>query len=145
MPIRLPVIPCEKRHLSILEQYISEMELDGRDLDADEFLIIEGPTRVKAFGRLKRYNGYNELCTLGVVNDLRELGLGAKLVKALCEVTDVPIYLVCIIPEWFRPLGFEICGDYPEMLELKRIYCTNHLAVDSPYVVMKYTGAPTVN
>jgi N-acetylglutamate synthase-like GNAT family acetyltransferase len=145
MPNRLPVIPCENRHLNKLEAYIAEMELDGRNIDAGEFMLIEGPTRIKAFGRIKHFDGYDELCTLGVVKDLRHLGLGAKLVKALCQASNVPLYLVCIIPDWFKTLGFEICSNYPEMIEQKRLYCTNHLLVETPYVVMKFVGLPTEN
>ncbi len=145
MPIQLPVIQGESRHLSLLENYIELMQLDGRNIEPEEFLLIEGPTRIKAFGRLKQFDGYNELCTLGVVDDLRKIGLGAKLVKALCKQSPLPLYLVCIIPEWFRPLGFEICLDYPENIKQKLNYCTNSLVVEQAYVVMRYQGPLTEN
>lgn len=143
MPLQLPILKAESRHLTELSNNILEMELDHRELNWNEFLIIEGPTRIKAFGRLKQYEGYQELCSLGVVRDLRHLGLGAKLVKELCNKANGPLYLVSIIPEWFMRLGFVICNDYPVQIADKLSFCKEALCVPESYVVMRYEADST--
>jgi len=140
MPLRLPILQAESKHLTELQIKIQEMELDNRDLHYDDFLIIEGPTRIKAFGRLKQYEGFQELCSLGVVKDLRHLGLGAKLVKELCTRAKGPLYLVSIIPDWFTSLGFVICDEYPIHIADKLAYCEESLCVPENYVVMRFEG-----
>ena len=71
------------------------------------------------------------LAVLGYIN----LGLLILILKS-----SKPLFLVCIIPEFFTPFGFEIVPEYPEAMQEKLNYCTSELVVPETYVVMKFVG-----
>lgn len=58
--------------------------------------------------------------------------------KELVLKAEQPLYLVCIIPEFFKPFGFEVVELYPIELSEKLNYCTSELVVKETYVVMKH-------
>ena len=128
---------CSALNFERVKQLVKELELDDRQLNSEQFLTMSKNEEVFAFGRLRTYNGFSELCTLGVVDVARRFGLGTKLVKALIDSCEHTIYLVCIIPDYFEKLGFQICSEYPPELADKLTYCTSALPVPEPYVVMR--------
>jgi N-acetylglutamate synthase-like GNAT family acetyltransferase len=128
---------CSALNFEKVKHLVKELELDDRQLESQQFLTLSKNDQVFAFGRLRTYNGFSELCTLGVVDVARHFGLGTKLVNALINSCEHTIYLVCIIPDYFEKLGFQICTDYPAELADKLNYCVSALPVPEPYVVMR--------
>ncbi len=90
------------------------------------------------FGRIRKHNGCDEFCSLGVLEEERFNGIAKELVLARIRIATQPIYLVCIIPEYFEKLGFTIVEEYPPEIVDKLHYCTSELLVPEKYVVMKY-------
>lgn len=122
-----------------IKDCISKFELDNRELQIEQFLIAKNQqSDVLAFGRIRAHNGCDELCSLGVVEGERLKGIGHLLSSYLIKNAKQPLYLVCIIPQFFEPLGFKIVKEYPLELKDKVNYCHGELTVPEEYVVMKY-------
>lgn len=121
-----------------ITRLIGQFELDDRDLMPSQFLAALSEETLLGFGRIRAYAGCSELCSLGVVEPQRHKGIGSLLVQNLIQNTQLPLYLVCIIPEFFEPLGFKITEAYPPELQQKLNYCREALSVPEEYVVMKY-------
>jgi N-acetylglutamate synthase-like GNAT family acetyltransferase len=117
---------------------IGQFELDDRDLLSTQFLAAASPEELIGFGRIREYGTCSELCSLGVLEPQRHKGMGSLLVQKLIQKTKQPLYLVCIIPEFFEPLGFKITTHYPPELQQKLDYCREALSVPEEYVVMNY-------
>lgn len=95
-------------------------------------------TELLGFGRIRKHKGCDEFCSLGVFESKRFKGVAKELILARIKVATQPIYLVCIIPEYFESLGFKIVNEYPPEMADKLKYCTSELIVTQTYVVMKY-------
>jgi N-acetylglutamate synthase-like GNAT family acetyltransferase len=128
---------CIVEELNILKNYISQFELDDRSLHHSEFLVAEQNKNIIGFGRIREHKGCSELCSLGVIHPERNKGVGKTLTKALIQKAKQPLYLACIIPNYFEPFGFKICDDYPVELKDKLDYCTKELVVHATYVIMQ--------
>ena len=92
------------------------------------------------FGRIRKHQGCDEFCSLGVLEEKRFHGIAKALIFARIKTATQPIYLVCIIPDYFEKLGFKVVNDYPPEMADKLHYCTSELVVPEAYVVMKYEG-----
>ena len=79
-----------------------------------------------------------ELCSLGVLPEYRHKGIGDLLVHALIKIAVQDVYLVCIIPDYFKPFGFKLVDEFPEEMKQKLHYCTSELVVEEKYVVMSF-------
>ncbi len=128
--------PTEKEFQQICE-YIHEFELDDRVLQRSEFAAAFLGDQLLGFGRLRVHADCTELCSLGVVTPYRRKGIGKAIVKELISKAPSMIYLVCIIPEFFTPLGFTIINKYPPSIKDKLDYCISELVVPETYVVMQ--------
>ena len=117
---------------------IQQFDLDNRNLELNQFLVAKQNNLLLGFGRIRKHNGCDEFCSLGVVEEKRYNGIAKLLIEARIEIATQPIYLVCIQPEYFEKLGFVIVNDYPPEIEDKLNYCTNELVVPENYVVMHY-------
>ena len=122
-----------------IKKYIQTFELDNRGLEMDQFLVAKQNHDIVGFGRIREYEGSCELCSLGVIEPERNRGIGKEITKHLIQKANQPLYLVCIIPDFFKPFGFKEVSDYPEELGNKLHYCTSELVVPETYVVMKHT------
>ena len=129
-------IPSHEEFQQICK-YISEFELDDRELKQEEFIAAFRNTELVGFGRLRKHSDSTELCSLGVVTPHRRQGIGKALVKALIEKSVSEIYLVCIIPEFFIPFGFAVVAKFPTAIQEKLNYCTDCLVVPEKYVALK--------
>lgn len=129
--------PSAQQFKSII-RLIGQFELDDRALLPTGFLAALSEETLLGFGRIRTYDGCSELCSLGVVEPQRHKGIGRLLVQKLIHTTPLPLYLVCIIPGFFEPLGFKITEEYPPELRKKLDYCRESLSVPEEYVVMKY-------
>ena len=121
-----------------IKAHIKKFELDDRVLKKEEFLVLKKENELFAFGRIRKHKGCDEICSIGVVEKDRRKGYATLLVKELIKTATQPLYLVCIIPEFFTPLGFKVVIHYPAALADKLNYCTNELVVPEKYVVMQY-------
>ncbi|MDP3558035.1 MAG: GNAT family N-acetyltransferase [Bacteroidota bacterium] len=121
-----------------IKKYISEFELDNRDLKKEQFIIAKKNNELVGFGRIRKHSACDELCSLGVIIKERKKGIAKQLIQQFIKLSNQPFYLVCIIPELFIPFGFKIVTEYPEELKNKLHYCTGELIVEEEYVVMKY-------
>lgn len=122
----------------LIENLINKFELDSRGLLPEEFVIIENEEIILGFGRIREHASCSELCSLGVIEPKRFKGYGKRLVTALIKKATKPLYLVCIIPDYFRPFGFELVSNYPLEMQEKINYCNSELSVPEKYVVMKF-------
>ena len=128
---------CNAEYFEQVKSKIDEFELDNRELKAEEFLVIKNREGLLGFGRVREHADFSEMCSMGIIEAKRFSGLGKQLAQALIEKATQPLYLVCIIPEYFETLGFSICKDFPIALQDKLDYCTHSLPVDEKYVVMR--------
>lgn len=126
------------QQFSEITRLIGQFELDERGLQSTQFLAALSEDTLLGFGRIRNYDGCSELCSLGVVEPQRHKGIGSQLVQKLIQKAQLPLYLVCIIPEFFEPLGFKHTAEYPRELGEKLDYCREALSVPEEYVVMKY-------
>ena len=121
-----------------ITRLIAQFELDDRALQSTQFLAAVSEGSLLGFGRIREYAACSELCSLGVVEPQRHKGIGSTLVQKLIQQAQQPLYLVCIIPGFFEPLGFKQTVAYPPALGQKLDYCRESLSVPEEYVVMKY-------
>ena len=107
----------------------------------EDFLIALNNDELVGFGRIRNRENCYELCSLGVIEPERLKGVGKQLVQSLIKKAKQPLYLVCIIPEYFEPFGFVVVEQYPDAMQEKLNYCTSELVVPEKYVVMKYNNS----
>ena len=122
----------------LIKKLIQQFELDNRDLLIQQFLVGKEDEELLGFGRIRVHGNCLELCSLGVIKPKRLQGIGKQLTKELVLKSQKPLYLVCIIPEFFLPFGFKVVSEYPEEMQEKLNYCSSELVVPETYVVMKY-------
>lgn len=93
---------------------------------------------IVGFARIRKHKGCDEFCSLGVIEKNRLNGIAKQLVLARLKIATQPVFLVCIIPNYFKKLGFEITKNYPNEIADKLNYCNSELSVPEKYVVMTY-------
>ena len=126
-----------EQDFDFIKQHIKLFDLDNRDLQVQQFLVAKLQNDIVGFGRIRKHIGCDEFCSLGIIQASRHQGIAKTLTLASVELSFQPIYLVCIIPEFFEPLGFTIVTKYPSEILDKLKYCISELPVPEPYVVMK--------
>lgn len=131
------ILPCSAHNFELVKQNIKKFELDDRNLLQEEFLTMTRFNKLIGFGRVREFEGFSEMCSTGIIEEERNKGLGARLLNALEKKAKQQVYLVCIIPDYFKRLGFEVCRDYPDGMQEKLNYCTTGLPVKEKYVVMR--------
>jgi len=129
--------PGEKEFEEV-KKYVEDFWLDNNNMLIGQFRILLYKGKLAGFGRIRENDDATELCTLGVVKELRLKGLGKAMVKALVETVKTDVYLVTIIPEFFRKAGFKETKEYPESIKRKEHLCTTQYHVGEEYKVMKY-------
>jgi N-acetylglutamate synthase-like GNAT family acetyltransferase len=121
-----------------IKKHISAFELDNRGLHYHQFLVAKENDKLLGFARIRKHKSCDEFCSLGVLEDERFHGIAKQLTLAHISRATQPLYLVCIIPEYFEKLGFTIVNECPAEITDKLHYCTSELVVPEEYVVMKY-------
>ncbi len=125
-----------EQDFDFIKEHIRVFDLDNRDLQFQQFVVAKLNNEILGFGRIRKHKGCDEFCSLGILEAYRNQGIAEALISARIKLSTQPIYLCCIIPAFFEPLGFTIVTDYPlEMLD-KLNYCTSELTVEEPYVIM---------
>lgn len=119
-----------------IQKYVQTFDLDNRLLLQNEFIAAFRNKELVGFGRLRKHADCIELCSLGVVTEHRKQGIGKAIVNELIKHTNQAIHLVCIIPDFFAPFGFNSVENFPEAIQDKLNYCTQELVVPEAYVAM---------
>jgi|ERR1700741_2808653 len=128
--------------LSEIRSCITEFRLDDEGIQTEQFLVAKYKGELVGFGRIREHENCSELCSLGVIEPERNKGVGTLLTQHLLKKAKQELYLVCIIPGFFLPHGFQITKNYPEPLAKKLYRCETVLSVPEEYVVMKLIGDP---
>ncbi len=128
---------CSTEEFEQVKHFITAFELDDRVLKQEEFLVIKNSEGLLGFGRVREFDGFSEMCSLGIITHKRSNGLGRLLTQAMIHKAKHHIYLVCIIPHYFESFGFKVCDTYPAQIQDKLNYCTDSLVVPEDYVVME--------
>lgn len=129
---------AKESEFSSIKKHIHHFDLDNRALHYNQFVVATINEKIIGFGRIRKHNDCDEFCSLGVLNEYRNLGVAKLLIEARVKLATQPIYMCCIIPHYFKKMGFEITSEYPSVMQNKLNYCTNSLVVEEPYVVMRY-------
>jgi N-acetylglutamate synthase-like GNAT family acetyltransferase len=119
-----------------IKKLIILFQLDGRDAISSQFIIAKIKNEMIGFARIKKHKGYDEYCTLGVLEKYRKNNVASLITHAIIKKSTQPLFLVCIIPHYFLKLGFEIVVKYPIEIKNKLNYCISALEVNEKYVVM---------
>lgn len=129
---------ASSHEFDLIKKLIKEFELDDRDLQIQQFVVAKENDELIGFARIRKHNGCDEFCSLGVLESHRFNGIAKLLVEARIKIATQPVYLVCIIPDYFKKLGFVVVNEYPAEMADKLHYCISELVVPEEYVVMKY-------
>lgn len=87
----------------------------------DEFHAAETGGRLVACARLRPLpGGAFELASVAVEPSFRGSGIGTRLVREVLGLARGPVYALCLVPGFFRRLGFETT-DIPMALEEKAL------------------------
>ncbi len=116
---------------------ISKFELDDRELKREEFCAAYYNKQLLGFGRLRKHKECMEICSLGVLPPFRGKGIGKSIATALIKKATTPVYVVCIIPDFFKHVGFKQVQTVPFSIQEKLIYCSDTLLVEETYVAMR--------
>ncbi len=134
---------AKESEFPIIKNHIQQFDLDNRELYYNQFIVAIINEKIIGFARIRKHKGCDEFCSLGVLNEYRNLGVAKLLIEARIKLGTQPIYMCCIIPHYFEKMGFKITNEYPIEMQDKLNYCTHSLIVEDPYVVMRYVGLPT--
>lgn len=128
--------PSESNYKEILK-LSKAYDLDREEMDREDFLVALANDTVTGFGRLRRYPDCVEVATVGVVEALRNYGIGSAIVKKLIDSGPKEIYVTCVIPGYFKRFGFKRVKEFPDVL-LKKIEFCHSFGYDEDHVhVMK--------
>ncbi len=127
---------CSEAQFFLVKNYIQEYELDDRVLLQEQFLTATLNEQLVAFGRVREYENFSELCSMGIITKERSKGFGKMMIQAMINKAKKQPYLACIMPDFFISFGFKITNDYPPEMQDKLNYCIGSLPVEEKYVVM---------
>lgn len=127
-------MPSESEFEQVI-QLANSMKLDVKEAKREQFIIVKNDNEVVAFARIFPRGTLNELATLGVVKKNRGQGLSGLLINELRTMYS-QLYLVTVIPDYFKKIGFKISKDIPKELEQKYNQCELWHGYGDP-VVMK--------
>ena len=117
--------------------FIEKFELDNRDLQQHQFTAAFLEGNIVGFGRIREHENCSEICSLGTLSNYRNRGISKMIIQDLLKKAKQEIYIVCIIPDYFKQYGFEIVEEFPEVIQNKLDYCTCELVVPETYFVLK--------
>jgi len=140
--LHITITPCPALYFEAVKSCIRAFDLDDRELKREEFLIALHNTELLGFGRVREHADCSEMCSLGIIPSTRSKGIGKQLVAALMHKAKQQLFLVCVIPNYFKPFGFDVTTDYPAAIKNKMDYCNESLPVDELYVVLRQAQQP---
>ncbi len=130
------IIQANQSHLDEIMNIIKILTLDSLLIHEHQFCVAVVENKVIGIGRVKTINGIKELCTLGVLDEYRNKGIGTDMVNFLKLKCHSPIYLVTDIPQYFSKLGFIETQDFPKEMHHKQKLCLHELQCHNPKVMI---------
>lgn len=106
-------------------------------MQVSQFLVAKQHHKLLGFGRIRKHASCDEFCSLGVISEEQNQGIGKQIIASIIQIHSQPLYLVCVIPHYFEPFGFKLVTDFPPPIQDKLNYCNESLSVPEEYVVMK--------
>jgi N-acetylglutamate synthase-like GNAT family acetyltransferase len=128
----------EIKEFEQVKQLVNDFWLDDTGLQPQQFQVLSDNGKVIAFGRLREHADATELCTMGVAGEFQKKGFGKEMVNHLLCRAKCDVYLVTVIPDFFKRLGFDFAEQYPDSIQKKIKMCVTDYHVDEPYFVMKW-------
>jgi N-acetylglutamate synthase-like GNAT family acetyltransferase len=122
----------------VVRKYIDEFWLDKAYMHKGQFRILLFNGAIAAFARIKKHRSCTELCTLGVVKKLRGRHIGMVIVNGILAGIKKEVYIVTVIPDYFRKIGFHFAKEFPVIIRKKLDNCRNNYSVGETYRVMKW-------
>jgi N-acetylglutamate synthase-like GNAT family acetyltransferase len=108
--------------MPFIEACIQRFRLDDDHLEARQFLVLRAGEQIVAFGRIKLYREVQELSCVGVIEELRGLGLGLKIiVEIIRRFPSQDVYITTDLTEYFERLGFRRVDTPPSELREKMV------------------------
>ena len=137
VPNDLILIPALEADALIIEQLAKKFDLDCEDLKWNQFIVAKKNDNIIGFGRLRKYPECAEVATVGVIAEERKNGIGSLMVKELIRTASSEVFVTCVIPDFFKKLGFQIVKQYPPVLQKKVDFCKAYDFNDEQVFVMK--------
>ncbi len=108
-----------------IKEKIKKYLLDSTNIGYQQFFVAKVDGRIVVFGRIIDHEKFFETASLGVNYYYRGKGLGTKMIIFLVEEAKrmnpkKPIYGVTHRPNFFKKVGFEIAGAYPDYFDYKK-------------------------
>ena len=69
---QVSVLPCTEAEFELVKDHIQVLELDDRELKVDEFLVLKANNELLGFGRIREFETFSEMCSMGVLEKGRE-------------------------------------------------------------------------
>lgn len=90
-----------------IKRKLREYNLDAEHLDYRQFVIATENGDIIGLGRLKKTGEAYEIGCVAVVEEQRQRGIGAEIVRHLIELAPVKlIYALTDLSDYFKKLGF---------------------------------------
>lgn len=128
----------DSREFEEVKKMVQEFWLDNDAMQPEQFRILTDGNQLVAFGRLRENEDATELCTMGVARQFQKKGFGEKMVNTLLGEAKRDVYLVTVIPDFFKKLGFEFAEEYPGSIRKKAEICSNQYHTGEKYWVIKW-------
>jgi N-acetylglutamate synthase-like GNAT family acetyltransferase len=128
----------DEKEFEQVKKLVEDFWLDNANMQTEQFKVLSDKGKVFAFGRLREHADATELCTMGVAKEFQKNGLGEKMVKHLQSIAKRDVYLVTVLPEFFKKQGFLLVKQYPASLQRKIDMCAKDYHVEEQYFVMKW-------
>jgi N-acetylglutamate synthase-like GNAT family acetyltransferase len=120
---RILTIGAAEQDMPIIEKFAQKLDLDCENFHYKEFIKAQKEGQLIGFGRLRKYSNCTELATLGVLLTERKKGVGSAIVSKLIEIGPKEIFVTCVIPDFFKKVGFIQVKEYPAVLQKKIDFC----------------------
>lgn len=142
--MKMTITKATQADMATIQEHARAFNLDCENMKTEEFRVAKEGKELMGFGRLHDYGGFVEISTVGVISKEQNKGIGTVMTDALIQQAKKDIYLVTVIPGYFRKFGFEILKDFPEALRNKYDFCRSTVCDKEETFVMKYMPSGTV-
>ena len=146
MNSELVIQVASQKELHTIKDLAKKLDLDCEDLDWSQFIIVKRKGKIIGFGRLRKYSYNNnqpeecfEIATVGVIDEERKRGIGSIIVKELIKKAPSEVFITCVIPDFFKKLGFHLVKQYPSVLQKKVDFCISYDYKPEEVFVMRFT------
>lgn len=110
--------------MQYISRLIREFKLDGEDLSRDRMLVLRVSGNLAGFGRMKFHPDCLEFCSLGVLPEYRNVGIGASIVEGMIRRAPAGmIHIATVVPGYFHRFGFRETDEIPPSLLRKIDVC----------------------